>query len=130
MFTICCDKCGSELMIDHQATFDEYMKDADYLIDDIEKIAESSLQQYLIYKCGLCGESYKFKYEDWEKRYRKAIAEEVMETRKHDLFKSFNLSTISADNGMSYCGQCSGYDGDGYCLNDIIKQCTIRKRDV
>lgn len=53
---------------------------------------------------------------------------EVMEVRKQKMFsENINPQTINPDNGLEYCGQCSGYAGDGHCLVDVIKQCTIRK---
>ena len=127
MFEILCDNCGEELMVDHRATMDEYNKDMDYIVEDEKKIVESSLQQYLMYKCRLCEKVYKFTYKEWEKRYREKVAMEVMEVRKHKMFKELNPQIVDPDNGLEYCGQCSGYAGDGNCLTDINKQCTIRK---
>jgi RNase P subunit RPR2 len=128
MFSILCDKCGEKLLIDDKATLDEYMKDCDYIVEEEGKIVEKSLQQYLIYKCNLCGEIYKFTYKEWEAKYRQKIAMDVMEVRKQKMFaENINPQTINPDNGLEYCGQCSGYAGDGHCLVDIIKQCTIRK---
>jgi len=131
MFDILCDNCGEELVIDEMLTMDEYNKDMDYLLDEKGKIIESSLNQYLIYRCCLCDEVYKFTYKDWEKRYREKVATEIMEVRKRDMFISLNPQSVNPDNGLEYCGQCSGYAGDGNCMVDIIRQCTIRKdRDV
>jgi len=57
------------------------------------------------------------------------IAEEAMYIRKQRMFaEDINPYTIDPDNGLDYCGQCDGYDGEGNCLVDIIKQCTIRKK--
>lgn len=128
MFTILCDKCGEELFIDDKTTFEEYMKDADYLVEEENKIVEKSIQQYLIYQCRLCDKTYKFTYKEWEAKYRQKIAIDVMEVRKQKMFsENVNPQAIDPDNGLEYCGQCSGYAGDGNCLVDIIKQCTIRK---
>lgn len=131
MFEIICDNCGSGLIIDDLATMEEYLKDADYLVDNIGKIVESSLQQYLIYRCVNCESVYKFTYKEWEKLKRRLIAEEVMEIRKRHMFRNeINPNIINADNGIDFCGQCSGYFNDGSCLKDIVKQCTIRRKDV
>jgi len=131
MFEILCDNCGEELIIDYRTTMDEYNKDMDYIVEEAGKIVESSLQQYLMYKCRLCDQTYKFTYKDWEQRYREKVAMDVMEVRKQEMFKRLNPQTIDPDNGLEYCGQCSGYAEDGNCLSDIVKQCTIRKaRDV
>ncbi len=128
MFEIQCDDCGDDLIADEMATLDEYMKDADYLVDDQGKVVEESIQQYLIYKCLLCEKTYKFTYKEWEAKYRQVIAQLAMEMRKQVMFSNdINPQIINSDNGLEYCGQCSGYAGDGHCLVDIIKQCTIRK---
>ena len=42
-------------------------------------------------------------------------------------FSALNPGTVNADNGLEFCGQCTGYANDGYCLIDIIKQCSVRK---
>lgn len=130
MFTIVCENCGGELVIDEQATIDEYLKDADYLIEkDSGKLITESIQQYLIYRCLTCNKIYKYTYKEWEAKYREKLAIQVMEIRKQKMFaEEINPQLVDPDNGLEFCGQCSGYAGDGYCLVDIIKQCTIRKR--
>jgi DNA-directed RNA polymerase subunit RPC12/RpoP len=128
MFEISCEKCGGELMVDIKMTMDEYNKDVSYLVDEIGKIMESTVQQYLIYKCLDCDAIYKYTYKDWEKQLRLKIANEVMEMKKIEMFRGeINPYTIKSGE-KKYCGQCSGYFGDGYCLVDIINQCTIRKK--
>lgn len=128
MFDIECEKCGALLRIDEKATIDSYQRDMDYLVDDVGEIIESSIQDYLVYRCIGCGSTYNFTYKDWESKYRKYIAKEAMEVRKQKMFgEEINVKAIDPDNGIEFCGQCSGYSGDGYCLVDIIKQCTIRK---
>ena len=127
MFDIKCEKCSNVLIIDQQATAAQFYKDMDYMVDDVGEIIEKTLQNYLIYKCAVCKSKQKYTYKDWELLYRKKIAKDIMQTKKIRMIKSLNPGTIKEDNGLSYCGQCSGYADDGYCLNDIIKQCTIRK---
>jgi len=130
MFVINCDVCGGELVINERKTIDEYLKDADYYLDENSgKLIQNSIQQYLIYECTLCNKVYKYTYKEWEAKYREKLAMQVMEIRKQKMFaEEINPQLIDPDNGLEFCGQCSGYGGDGYCLVDIIKQCTIRKR--
>ena len=129
MFSILCDDCKDELVMDVKTTTEAYIKDDwKYEIDlDTGKLFERSVQKYLIYKCRGCKKIYKLTYKEWEERFRMEIAREAMEVKKMMAFKDINPSTVSADNGLEFCGQCSGYAGDGYCLIDIIRQCTIRK---
>ena len=116
-------------MIDEYKTIEEYMKDMDYFVDETGKLQEASIQQYMFYKCSGCGELYKFTYKDWERRMRLRIAQETMDLRKQKMFaEDINPYTVDPDNGLDYCGQCDGYDGEGNCLVDIIRQCTIRKK--
>jgi len=129
MFTISCDKCDGDLRINDFLTTEEYMKDSDYFIDELGKLQDDSVQQYLIYKCIQCEELYKFTYKEWEERMRIRTAREVMGLRKQKMFEQdINPYNIDPDNGLEYCGQCDGYDEEGNCLTDIIKQCTIRKK--
>lgn len=127
MFDIECDNCAGRLVINDMATLDQYMKDTDYLVDDEGKVVDESIQQYLVYQCKLCEKTYKFTYKEWELRYRRIMAQQVMELKKQKMFSEINTQAVDADNGLEHCGQCSGFAGDGYCLVDIIKQCTIRK---
>jgi len=129
MFTISCDKCEGNLIPNEFLTAEEYMKDADYFVDELGKLQEYSIQQYLIYNCRSCEKIYKFNYKEWEKRMRIKVAKEAMSLRKQKMFaEDINPHNIDPDNGLEYCGQCDGYDGEGNCLTDIIKQCTIRKK--
>ena len=131
-FNLNCDNCGGLIYFDESATINAYSHDMDYKVDDTGKLVESLIQQYIVYTCGSCGESFRFTYKDWEKRMRLKLAYHVMNVKKAKMFaEDINPYDIDEANGLGYCGQCNGYggDGDGWCLNDIIKQCTIRKGD-
>jgi len=131
MLDLECDVCSSKLVVDVKETIDAYSEDMDYILDDMGDIVEKTLQEYLVYKCQDCGKIYKLTYVDWELRMRKLIAYRVMEVRKQKMFREeINPKSINPDNGVELCGQCSGYAGDGWCFVDVIKQCTIRKKDA
>lgn len=130
MFDLECKKCGSSIQIDEYLTAKEYSKDMDYLVDDVGKLVTSTIQKYLIYRCDMCGIIYKFTYKDWEESIRIKAAKMAMSLRKQKMFaEDINPMKIDPDNGLEYCGQCDGYDGEGNCLVDIIKQCTIKRKD-
>jgi len=127
MFEIECDKCSGSLIIDELATGDGYLKDMNYLFDSAEKIVEAAIQQYLIYKCLDCNAVYKFTYKDWEERLRLKILKDILEVKKQKMFREDINTQLIKSGEKAYCGECSGYFGDGNCLIDVIKQCTIRK---
>lgn len=125
---MCLDKeCNGYLLIDERSTYENYYKNGEFKFDEDGNIDESSLKKYLIYRCVRCNKKFKLTYEKWFELMRNTIAKMVLEVKRKEMMAQLNTQTISEDNGLSYCGQCTGYSGDGYCLNDIIKQCTIRK---
>jgi len=129
MITFQCEKCGNVLVMNEMRTVDEYMKDMDYLVDELGVLQEASIQQYLVYDCAECQESHKLTYKEWEQSVRMQVAKQAMAMRKQKMFKlDLNPHDIDPDNGLEYCGQCDGFDDEGNCLVDIIKQCTIRKK--
>ena len=93
---------------------------------DTGKLEEDSIQDYLIYKCNVCNRTQRLTYKEWELKYRMEIVNRVMEIRKREAFKNLNPEAVNVDSGLEFCGKCSGYAEDGYCLVDIIKQCKIR----
>jgi hypothetical protein len=129
MINLSCDKCGSDLIFDDVSTLKSYV-DEEYhyrlFMDGV--LDETTIQNYLIYVCSKCGEIHKMNHKEWEDRYRKEIALAVMNIKKREAFRNLNPSAINPDNGIEFCGQCTGYGEDGYCLKDIIKQCSLRKR--
>ena len=129
MFDIMCleKNCNGYLVMDKTATYRNYYKNGDFKLDENGELDENSLNKYLIYRCSKCNKKSKLTYEEWFYLMRKTIARTVLEVKRKEMMTQLNPQTIDPDNGISYCGQCLGYSGDGYCLNDIIKQCTIRK---
>jgi hypothetical protein len=122
-----CDVCDNLVIFDEVATRLEYYLDADYLVDDVGKIIDETLQQYLVYKCTYCNKIYKLTYVDWEYRVREKIAKDIMLARKFNVFKNIvDPSKVDPDNGLEWCGKCDGIE-DGYCFTDIIKVCNIRQ---
>jgi len=129
MFTLECDKCGGMMIPDEKLTIDFYMKDMNYVMDNFGEIQEASVQQYLIYKCSFCGFIHRFTYKEWERLIRIKSSKIALKLRKQQMFsRDINKESIDPDNGLEYCGQCDGVDGEGNCFVDLINQCTIRKK--
>jgi len=128
MFTVRCDTCGADLYINQEATMKLYMDNKDhYRLFEDGVLDESTIVDYIIFTCSKCKEQFKFNYRDWEARYRRDLVSNIMEIKKREAFKNLNPSIIKASSGTNFCGQCTGSEGTGYCLNDIIKQCSVRK---
>jgi len=127
VFNIKCDMCGYLIELDFDRTVESYCGDMDYLIQEDGQLAENTIQNYMIYKCSNCGEIYRFTLKDLELRIRKQAAISAMNMRRDEVFKNIKPNSINPDNGFEYCGKCDGYDGEGNCFIDVIKQCSIRK---
>ena len=126
MLGIDCGECNGLLLFDEFFTRNEYLKDADYIVDDAGEIVDSAVQQYLMYKCSRCNKLYKFTYMEWEKKARTKIAKEIMIARKLKVFREVvDPANVDPDNGLEWCGKCDGIDNEGNCFTDIIKVCTI-----
>lgn len=131
MLGIDCDVCNGLAIFDEVATRMAYTEDANYMIDEVGKIIEETLQQYLIYTCMNCNTQYNLTYKEWELRTRERLAKEVMEARKFNIFKGVvDPSKVDPDNGLEWCGKCSGVDNEGNCYSDIIKVCTIINKEL
>lgn len=125
MFDVRCDVCNGFISLDFNKTVEFYYKDMDYLVDESGDIKDSSLQKYMIYKCNECGRIYKFTLQELELRIRKQIAKTVLNFKRNEVFKNIRPNSVNPDNGFEYCGKCPGYDGEGNCFVDVMKQCIM-----
>ena len=107
-------------------TSQEFLKEIDLSTTPIREIGVACTMQFIVYECNKCQGEFKLTYKDWEERFKEQVTLEVKNRRKSILMSSVNLRMTDPDNGISYCGKCEGYDGEGNCLNDIIRQCPIK----
>lgn len=126
MYEIKCDNCKNTLMFDYESTISSCILDLNYTKDPINVIQDRWMTNYLVYKCNNCLKTFKYKFEEVEKKVRAAVSEDVLEFRRVQLFKKIDHSKIDYDNGLLFCGSCRGVDGEGNCFVDIIKQCDIQ----
>ena len=126
MYNIKCEVCGGYLDFDYEATIQRFLNNVSYSTDDIKYIQDKWVTTGLCYKCVNCSKDFYYKWQQVELKTREAIAEDVMLFRRTQMFNKIDRSSIDPDNGISYCGLCSGIDGKGNCYNDFLQQCTIR----
>ena len=121
-----CSKCSSLLVIDEFKTTSLY-KDGTYEVADVDTLVEKFINKTVCFVCSKCGNEEYINYKQWEERLRVFLTKKSLKERSFMLLTKFRSSGVEEDNGISYCGACFGYGGDGWCLNDIINQCELGK---
>lgn len=125
---VMCKDCGGVSVIDMSATRDLYNKVEFYFIDDVDVVVEKNINGVLCFRCTECGVVEQLNHEAWFERVRVAVATKLLRDRALLLLTKYRGAGVDEDAGISYCGGCFGYGGDGWCLNDIISQCELGKR--
>ena len=124
MFVISCDKCGSQVNMDYNASLEDYLHKVDYVKDSADQIVDTALSTYLIYRCSRCSSIFKYTWPELEFKLRESVYKDVKRYRKIYVFKNvINPGSINPDNGLIFCGICDGVDNIGNCYKDITKIC-------
>jgi len=121
-----CVKCGGLLIVDEASTTNLYNKKMFYEFEDVNKLVESMIDQRIVFTCRMCKSEELLTYEDWMNRFRKHTTEKILQIRTIHLL-TLHKNNIDETSGVSYCGGCLGYGGDGWCLNCIIEKCGLGK---
>lgn len=124
-----CNKCSSPLSVDESKTIELYEMDHGTFLYDIDDFVDDHINKKLVYVCISCGEEYHLTYKEWEESLRKTLNRMAMHKRATVLLRKFQFSGVDETKGTSYCGNCIGYGGDGWCLNDIIEQCELGRKE-
>ena len=123
-----CDKCGTTLVEDPYITSLEYNKVIKGIISKDGEIIKENLPTFVTYSCRRCGSTKNVEISEILKEMMQPSIEAMLDTRLAAVFEATDRSTIDEANGISYCGICPGVlDDTGYCYNDLIKQCVVRK---
>ena len=125
MFNIKCNKCGSNIVLDHQRTTNSYISTMDYIVDKNGVLDINTIQEYMYYKCSICNSTYKYTIKDIEREVRKSFAETAMSLKRDEVF---NNHKVNEDSVIKYCGKCRGQDGKGNCFPVIMNNCPIRNK--
>jgi len=133
MFSNKCKKCGGMLIMDTLATVRLYHLSVDIIIDEEKEISDIDLlPEYLVFLCHKCGYSEKRTFEDIRIDLKTTLMQKILKLRQQESYKLIDKSKIHEENGISFCGICEGHSGcdDGYCYNDMLPQCIIRKTHI
>lgn len=123
-----CKKCGSSIFLDILATAHEHNKETSIVIDEDGNLTKEFLPDYVVFACPKCGMRFKRSFNELVSIIKDYILKSLISIRSADSYKNVNKKLLREDSGMSYCGICPGpFEADGYCLNDLKKQCIVRK---
>ena len=132
MWKFFCDNCGQTLNEDTLRTIEEHDKEVSLIVKNNE-LDVGLLPRYIVFKCPVCDFISKMDVDKLLNPYLELILsrldkyriQECMYTIKNN---NWFVKNFSEDNGIAFCGCCSGFlDGDGYCYNDVIKVCPVRR---
>jgi len=125
MYTTCRFCKEGRVYYDPALTFQDYASHESFVLDDIDKIVDGIINQYLVYRCDKCGSVEKFTYEDIEKFERKRISQLVINSiARGEIEKAL---TRKKPRVLVYCGKCSGVDGKGSCLIETYQNCKLKR---
>lgn len=123
-----CDKCDSMMVEDYNLSCIYYDETIQEILNSDGEIIFENIPTELVFICRRCGYTKNIDLEDINKMMQLRVVDRLINSRLNIVYKSADKSIIDEANGVSYCGICSGVvDESGFCYNDLISQCVIRK---
>jgi len=108
-----------------QMTYDAYSLPDTFVLDDIDKITDGIIGEYLVYICRKCGSVERYTYKELEQLERKRISKTIIDSiARGEMVKAAPLRKSKV---LIYCGKCNGLDGKGSCLIETFKECKIKR---
>jgi hypothetical protein len=96
----------------------------EFNLDDVDKLFESTIAEYWVFRCDNCDATQKYNFYDIEKLARKEISKRIMTLRaSKELEKTINMEIKH----YIYCGVCNGYDSKGSCPPQVYYDCQLRR---
>lgn len=108
-----------------QMTYNTYSLPDTFVLDDIDKIVDGIIAEYLVYVCRECGSIEKFTYKELEKLERKRISKVVIDSAARG--EIIKVASLRKSKVLIYCGKCGGLSGKGDCLLEVYKKCELKK---
>lgn len=120
-----CEVCGNDINFVFDDTVNDYIIlskiNSTNVFDSIEKI----IGKYLVYKCNVCGQLYRYTYKEIESLIRRKVTEKALTILASTQIPS--ISKVCMDKFIIYCGKCQGIDGTGCCTKTIYDKCDIKR---
>ena len=121
-----CSFCKKGRMhYDQNHTFLDYSLPETFVLDDIDRVVDGIISQYLVYRCNKCGSVEKFTYKEIERRERKRMSTLVIKSAARGEIETALLRP--GDKALVYCGKCNGLDGKGACLAETYRNCKLKR---
>ncbi len=122
-----CEFCDEGLLsYNPSETFESYFSPESFALADIGKILDETINEYLMFTCGMCGISVKCTYKDVEKKIRETMYKRVILSLALKEFKDSGAIGF-VDKTLLHCNFCSGFNGKGACPKRIYDKCELKK---
>lgn len=123
-----CEKCKISMVLDYKYTSAFYNDNVTVVLDDNGDIMYDCLPDKVVYVCRRCGIKEVVDFKTIVMGIKEIVCKVLLNTRLEAVYKAVNKGFVDEGNGVTFCGMCGGViDESGYCYNDVIKQCPIRK---
>lgn len=109
-----------------QLTFEAYTSVDSFTLNNIDKVKDGIIGQYLVFKCGNCDSIMRYTYKEVERLVRKDISEKAIYTLARGELLDPSVWSPK-DKVLKYCGKCPGFDGSGSCLLKIYNKCKLKR---
>lgn len=126
MFEIMCPVCESRMRYSQRLTIENFSLPENFVLDDIDKLVDGIIGNYLIYECPVCHAVEKCTYKDLEKIERKRISQMVIDLKARGVMLESGVLSLG-NKVMVFCGGCKGFDSKGSCLIETYKTCELKK---
>lgn len=122
-----CDFCeGGRIYYDPPETFESYFIPETFILSEIKDIIDKTINEYLVFKCPICGSIKKYTFKDIEKKVRETMYSTLINMIAiKELRSSKALNLI--DKTLIYCGKCPGLDGKGACPVRVFEECKLKR---
>ena len=124
----CCDKCNTALVLDYKYTSAFYDDNVTTILNEEGELLYEALPNEVVYTCRRCGNKKLISLDEIIASIKAKVCKILLTDRLNMTYKLADKKMVDEAKGVSFCGQCVGViDDSGYCYNDVIKQCPVRK---
>ena len=120
-----CEVCTGDLYFVFDNSVDDDLVFSKLSGVDVYNAVDKIINRYLVYKCNICGQVYRYTYKNIEGIVRKKVMEKALAVLASTQIPS--ISNVCMDKFLIYCGKCNGIDGSGCCTKSIYEKCDIKR---